>query len=84
MNGRWRDVIQNTIFMIFIVSLSLSVAYSGEVMFVLLYTESIYTQGKLKSTSDHGGNRTYDLWNASPMLCQLSYVVRSVRVCDTS
>ena len=30
----------------------------------------------------HGGNRTYDLWNTSPMLCQLSYVVRSVRVCD--
>ena len=32
----------------------------------------------------HGGNRTYDLWNTSPMLCQLSYVVRSVRVCDIS
>ena len=25
---------------------------------------------------DHGGNRTYDLWNTSPMLCQLSYAVR--------
>ena len=33
---------------------------------------------------DHGGNRTYDLWNTSPMLCQLSYAVRSVRVCDIS
>ena len=32
----------------------------------------------------HCGNRTYDLWNTSPMLCQLSYVVRSVRVCDIS
>ena len=32
----------------------------------------------------HGGNRTYDLWNTSPMLCQLSYTVRSVRVCDNS
>ena len=32
----------------------------------------------------HGGNRTYDLWNTSPMLCQLSYAVRSVRVCDIS
>ena len=30
----------------------------------------------------HGGNRTYDLWNTSPMLCQLSYAVRSVRVRD--
>ena len=28
---------------------------------------------------DHGGNRTYDLWNASSMLFQLSYAVRSVR-----
>ena len=33
---------------------------------------------------DHGGNRTYDLWNTSPMLCQLSYAVWSVRVCDIS
>ena len=32
----------------------------------------------------HGGNRTYDLWNTSPMLCQLSYAVRSVQVCDIS
>ena len=32
----------------------------------------------------HGGNRTYDLWYTSPMLCQLSYAVRSVRVCDIS
>ena len=32
----------------------------------------------------HGGNRTYDLLNTSPMLCQLSYEVRSVRVCDIS
>ena len=30
----------------------------------------------------HGGSRTYDLWNTSPMLWQLSYAVRSVRVCD--
>ena len=33
---------------------------------------------------DHGGNRTYDLWNTSPMLCQLSYSVWSVRVRDIS
>ena len=25
----------------------------------------------------YGGNRTYDLWNASPTLCQLRYAVRS-------
>ena len=32
----------------------------------------------------HSGNQTYDHWNTSPMLCQLSYAVRSVRVCDLS
>ena len=29
----------------------------------------------LKNMPGHGGNRTYDLWNTSPMLCQLSYAV---------
>ena len=38
----------------------------------------------MKNIPDHDGNRTYDLWNASPMFCQLSYAVRSVRVCDIS
>ena len=33
---------------------------------------------------DNGENRTYDLWNTSPMLCQLSYAVCLVRVCDIS
>ena len=28
------------------------------------------------------GNRTCNPWNTSPMLCQLNYMVRSVRVCD--
>ena len=32
----------------------------------------------------HGGNRTRDLWDTSPMLCQMSYVVKSVRVDDIS
>ena len=46
-------------------------------------TLSVYThRASLKNMPDHGGNRTYDLWNTSPMLCQLSYAVRSVRVCD--
>ena len=39
---------------------------------------------ELKSLPDHGGNRTRDLWDTSPMLCQLSYEVKSVRVCDIS
>ena len=37
-------------------------------------------RASLKNMPDHGGNRTYDLWDTSPMLCQLSYAVRSVRV----
>ena len=45
-------------------------------------TLSVYPhRASLKNMPDHGGNRTYDLWNTSPMLCQLSYVVWSVRVC---
>ena len=37
--------------------------------------------GQAKIFPDHGGNRTRDLW---PMLCQLSYEVKSIRVCDIS
>ena len=48
------------------------------------YSECISTPGKLKNLPDHSGNRTRDLWFASPMLCQLSYEVKSVRVCDIS
>ena len=48
-------------------------------------TLSVYPhRASLKNMPDHGGNRTYDLWNTSPMLCQLSYAVLSVRVCDIS
>ena len=48
-------------------------------------TLSVYPhRASKKNMPGHGGNRTYDLWNTSPMLCQLSYMVRSVRVCDIS
>ena len=48
-------------------------------------TLSVYPhRASLKNMPGHGGNRTYDLRNTSPMLCQLSYAVRSVRVCDIS
>ena len=48
-------------------------------------TLSVYPhRASLKNMPGHGGNRTYDLWNTSPMLCQLSYAVRSVRVSDVS
>ena len=52
-------------------------------MFVML-SLSVFTPGKLKSLPDHGGNRTRDLWFASPMLYQLSYEVMSVRMGDIS
>ena len=45
-------------------------------------TLSVYPHpASLKNMPDHGGNRTYNLRNTSPMLCQL---VRSVRICDIS
>ena len=48
-------------------------------------TLSVYPyRAGLKNMPDHGGNRTYDLWNTSPMLCQLNYAVWSVRLCDIS
>ena len=63
---------------------SVGVMYSGEYD-ACDVTLSVYPQrAGLKNMPGHGGNRTYDLWNTSPMLCQLSYVVRSVRVCDIS
>ena len=58
--------------------------YSGEYDACDVTLSSISTPGKLENMPDHGGNRTYDLWNTSPMLCQLSYAVWSVRVCDIS
>ena len=43
--------------------------------------EYVHT-GQAKIFLDCGGNRTRDLWFASTMLYQLSYGVKSVRVCD--
>ncbi len=60
------------------------VMYSGVECVVCCYSECISTPGKLKNQPDHGGNRTRDLWFASPMLYQLSYEVKSVRVFDIS
>ena len=48
-------------------------------------TLSVYPhRASLKNMPGHGGNQTYDLWNTSPMLCQLSFAVRTVRVSDIS
>ena len=60
------------------------VMYSGEYD-ACDVTLSVYPhRASLKIMPVHGGNRTYDLRNTSPMLCQLSYAVRSVPVCDIS
>ena len=48
------------------------VMYSGEYD-ACDVTLSVYPhRTSLKNMPGHGGNRTYDLWNTSPMLCQLS------------
>ena len=58
--------------------------YSGEYD-VCDVTLSVYPhRASLKNMPGRGGNRTYDLWNTSSMLCQLGYAVKSVRVCDIS
>ena len=58
------------------------VMYSGEYD-ACDVTLSVYThQVSPKNMPGHGGNRIHDSRNTSPMLCQLSYEVRSVRVCD--
>ena len=52
-------------------------------MFVVLPRVYIHTkQGK--NMPAHGGNRIYDLKNASQMLYQLSYAVMSVGVFEIS
>ena len=59
------------------------VVYSGEYD-VCDVTLSVYPQrASLKNMPGHGGNRTYDLWNTSPMLWQLP-MARPVRACDIS
>ena len=61
------------------------VVYSGEYDVCDVTLSVVYPQrASLKNMPGHGGNRAYDLWNTSPMLCQLSYAVRSVRVSDIS
>ena len=60
------------------------VMYSGEYD-ACDVTLSVYEHRvSLKNMPGNDGNRTYDLYNTSPMLFQLSYAVWSVRVCDIS
>jgi hypothetical protein len=49
------------------------VMYSGEYD-ACDVTLSVYPHMEsLKNMPNHGGNRTYDLWNTRTMLCQLSW-----------
>ena len=52
--------------------------------FSKLFKSAYPHRASLKNMPGHGGIRTYDLWNTSPMLFQLSYAVRTVRVSDIS
>ena len=63
---------------------SIGAMYSGEYDACDVSLSVYPHRASLKNMLGHGGNRTYDLWNTSPMLCQLSYAVRSVRVFDIS
>ena len=58
--------------------------YPGEYDACVATLSAYPHQASLKNVLDQGGNRTYDLWNTSPMLFQLSYVVWSVRVSNIS
>ena len=61
------------------------VANVSSFIYVCDVTLSAYPhRASLKNMPGHGGIRTYDLWNTSPMLFQLSYAVRTVRVSDIS
>ncbi len=52
-------------------------------MFVVLLRVYIHT-GQAENFAGPRWESTRNLWFASPMLCQLSYEVKSVRVCDIS
>ena len=52
-------------------------------MFVMSLLVCIHT-GQAEKIAWPRWDRTRDLWDNSPMLCQLSYVVKSVRVDDIS
>ena len=56
-----------------IFSVSYSVMYS-DANDVCGVTLSYIDTKQAESMPDYGGNRTYDLWNASPMSCELSYL----------
>ena len=58
--------------------------HSGEDIVFVMLSLSVFIRSKLKSLLDCGGNRTRDIWFASPMLYQLSYEVKSVSVGDIS
>lgn len=53
-------------------------------MFVVLLLAYMHTEPVIKNVPGEPNNPTHDLWNASPMVSQLSHKVRSVQVCYIS
>ena len=71
--ANWHFLIAYTLVNKSIYFFCVGVVYSGEYD-VCDVTLSVYpNRASLKNMPGHGGNRTYDPWNTSPMLCQLSY-----------
>jgi hypothetical protein len=53
--------------------------YSGEYN-AFDVTLSVYPhRASLKNMPDHGGNRTYDLWNTSPEKIKLAHIARCIK-----
>ena len=48
--------------------------YHGIVVLFSVYIRIPHWVSWKISVAGHGGNRTYDIWNTSPMLCQLLYL----------
>ena len=62
-------VVLNCVMLFFEGFFCVGVMYSGEYD-VCDITLSVYPHREsLKNMPGHGGNRTFDLWNTSPMLC---------------
>jgi hypothetical protein len=78
MTNVWCDVNDALLFLVTEIKTPHGILYKIYTMALVMFILGVYPhRASLKNMPGHGGNRTYDLWNTSPM-------VRSVRVCDIS
>ena len=78
MTNVWCDVNDALLFLVKEIKTPHGILYKIYTMALVMIILGVYPhRASLKNMPGHGGNRTYDLWNTSPM-------VRSVRVCDIS